>query len=199
MGRRLFAVASAVSLLVCVGSVGLWVRSYRADEGFVYYRWNSLTFARLDRGKLSVMTLDSTPKATGFRWVRWAGQLDWQQYPSAPGTFGGGSVWHRRQFFGVHFLSGFQEYLISKAPDWKSREIPYRMWVIPLWLPLGLMLILPVIAFLSYARQLLGHARPPGSCPRCHYSLTGNTSGICPECGTPVPKQLDECGLDNPI
>ena len=29
-------------------------------------------------------------------------------------------------------------------------------------------------------------------CPECGYNLTGNESGDCPECGTPVPKQ--DCG-----
>ena len=31
--------------------------------------------------------------------------------------------------------------------------------------------------------------RPPpkaNECPRCRYDLTGNTSGVCPECGTPI-------------
>ena len=26
-------------------------------------------------------------------------------------------------------------------------------------------------------------------CSNCGYNLTGNTSGVCPECGTPVPKE----------
>jgi len=26
----------------------------------------------------------------------------------------------------------------------------------------------------------------PGFCTRCGYDLTGNTSGVCPECGTPL-------------
>jgi hypothetical protein len=29
-------------------------------------------------------------------------------------------------------------------------------------------------------------ARKPGHCPKCRYNLTGNRSGICPECGHPV-------------
>lgn len=27
-------------------------------------------------------------------------------------------------------------------------------------------------------------------CAKCHYDLTGNTTGICPECGTPAPRPL---------
>lgn len=27
---------------------------------------------------------------------------------------------------------------------------------------------------------------PAGFCAQCGYDLTGNTSGICPECGTPT-------------
>jgi hypothetical protein len=29
----------------------------------------------------------------------------------------------------------------------------------------------------------------PGHCQSCDYNLTGNVSGICPECGTPIPDQ----------
>ena len=28
---------------------------------------------------------------------------------------------------------------------------------------------------------------PQGRCRQCDYDLTGNTSGVCPECGTAVP------------
>jgi hypothetical protein len=31
---------------------------------------------------------------------------------------------------------------------------------------------------------------PIPNCPACGYNLTGNLSGICPECGTPVPPEL---------
>jgi len=29
----------------------------------------------------------------------------------------------------------------------------------------------------------------PGSCQECGYCLLGNVSGICPECGTPIPEE----------
>ena len=42
------------------------------------------------------------------------------------------------------------------------------------------------VSWLAWAR------RPPvrpGACARCSYDLTGNVSGLCPECGSPVRKQ----------
>jgi uncharacterized paraquat-inducible protein A len=31
--------------------------------------------------------------------------------------------------------------------------------------------------------------RRRGLCVKCGYDLTGNTSGVCPECGTPLPAE----------
>lgn len=42
-------------------------------------------------------------------------------------------------------------------------------------------------------------AIPPMVSPRCHqcdYDLTGNVSGICPECGTPIPAPPSQQELD---
>ena len=30
--------------------------------------------------------------------------------------------------------------------------------------------------------------RPPGHCGQCGYDLTGNVSGRCPECGSPIQR-----------
>jgi hypothetical protein len=33
--------------------------------------------------------------------------------------------------------------------------------------------------------------RPPRHCQTCGYDLTGNVSGICPECGTPIERRAE--------
>lgn len=43
------------------------------------------------------------------------------------------------------------------------------------------------VALSSVALLRLRYYRP-GHCPRCKYNLTGNLSGVCPECGTEVPR-----------
>ena len=53
----------------------------------------------------------------------------------------------------------------------------------PLWVPAALLATLPAVrAF----RGAFGRHRT-GRCPRCGYDLTGNESGVCPECGTATP------------
>ncbi len=47
-----------------------------------------------------------------------------------------------------------------------------------------------LMALVSIPAIILAHRRPTPSypaCPQCEYNLTGNTSGVCPECGTAIP------------
>jgi len=52
----------------------------------------------------------------------------------------------------------------------------------PLWVPFVLFSIYPTIAFVRgpYRRH---RRRKKGLCLKCGYNLTGNVSGVCPECG----------------
>jgi hypothetical protein len=53
-----------------------------------------------------------------------------------------------------------------------------------------LLLGIAVLAILVFVIQRIGSPKPPpaGICRHCGYSLTGNVSGVCPECGTRVGK-----------
>ena len=53
---------------------------------------------------------------------------------------------------------------------------------IPLWLPLVLFSAYPTIAFFHSPNRRY-RRRKKGLCLTCGYDLTGNVSGICPECG----------------
>ena len=67
--------------------------------------------------------------------------------------------------------------------SWDVAMLPEWVWTpgmrvkIPLW---------PAALFTGIATLILGvRSRiPPGHCKACRYDLTGNTSGVCPECGT---------------
>jgi hypothetical protein len=53
---------------------------------------------------------------------------------------------------------------------------------IPLWLPLVCVLIYPSYAFIRGPYRGY-HRRRKGLCLKCGYNLTGNVTGVCPECG----------------
>ncbi|MEE8169228.1 MAG: hypothetical protein V3T70_01655 [Phycisphaerae bacterium] len=52
--------------------------------------------------------------------------------------------------------------------------------VLPLWIPLITFGIPTALMIIRDRRRRI----PPGHCRRCGYDLTGNVSGVCPECGT---------------
>ena len=61
--------------------------------------------------------------------------------------------------------------------------------ILPFFCGFGLpLIIVPVLVYVV----LTPHVKLPipGHCPHCHcgYNLTGNVSGVCPECGTAVVK-----------
>jgi hypothetical protein len=66
----------------------------------------------------------------------------------------------------------------------KRLGITSMLVYIPLWLCFVVFALLPfyraVITFLTRRRIARGR------CPTCSYSLTGNKSGVCPECGTAI-------------
>ena len=82
-------------------------------------------------------------------------------------------------------LAGFQAGLIftnSPVVFWLPIAVPGE-FVAPLWIPFAAV-ALPTIVLLILDR------RPrPGQCRQCRYNLTGNTSGMCPECGTAIARE----------
>lgn len=53
----------------------------------------------------------------------------------------------------------------------------------------SLILLSAVLPLIWLMRRLARHTTNSSVCVICGYKLTGNTSGTCPECGTPVPQK----------
>ena len=73
-------------------------------------------------------------------------------------------------------------YVSTGALDDRTRTllVPYRVVAVA-----GA--ILPAIWLWRYRRHRRLRSDGMPHCAKCDYNLTGNISGICPECGTPVP------------
>jgi len=76
--------------------------------------------------------------------------------------------------------NGFGFTLFAVTPLTSAGRV--TLVAIPYWSIVATTGALPIVYL---ARMLRRRTRNRiGACVRCSYSLTGNTSGICPECGT---------------
>ncbi len=93
-----------------------------------------------------------------------------------------GTIYYYPQFVlppGLHRFStmrqlGLRLPRIRYEPAW-GKVVEY---VFPLWVALALPWTASCWSWLRNRRRI-----PPGHCRVCGYDLTGNVSGVCPECG----------------
>jgi hypothetical protein len=102
--------------------------------------------------------------------------------------------------FGIHwgeYAKGIELRICDKLSDFEFFVFP-RKWIsqsiqlflFPIW-----WLGLPFM-FFSLVSLLQNSRRPINSCLFCGYNLTGNVSGVCPECGKPIePEKLTGRGI----
>jgi hypothetical protein len=71
---------------------------------------------------------------------------------------------------------------------WQQDTPPAQeLWwavTIPYWFLVLVLATLPAVEVRRFWRK----NRSIDRCPNCSYNLTGNNSGVCPECGSPIPK-----------
>jgi hypothetical protein len=82
---------------------------------------------------------------------------------------------------------GFDWLLVNENSESHHR---YHQWLhvtFPLWLIALITASLPCHRIASAVRA----ARRKGRCICCGYSLTGNASGTCPECGMPISRKTE--------
>ncbi len=65
-------------------------------------------------------------------------------------------------------------------------------WRVRVPLHLSLLVLLPVVAYPLLPRTIRRYRLKRGLCVGCGYDLTGNITGVCPECGVPIDPKQDE-------
>jgi hypothetical protein len=83
-----------------------------------------------------------------------------------------------------------QQWFLPKITVWPKLTTGWPEWaeiILPNWLLFVLSLLAMGLLLRCLSRDKTDQALLP--CPGCAYDLTGNTSGICPECGTPIPEE----------
>jgi hypothetical protein len=198
MLRRLYTAAWGTSLLLCLGTIAFWVRSYRVQDQPTYAR----------KGRTSVQITSRS----GLLWLDivadWPGDCDaWVKgkpeenlgpfYCPSPGMC---SSWER---LGVKVLNGYfsvavrqgQVLTLAPGPDQTPVIASADQWPVcrgfELSAPFGYYAatfgLLPLISLTSFARQhrLARQRRRLHLCPACGYDLRA-TAERCPECGSPI-------------
>ena len=139
MRRRLFTFAAAVSLVLCVATVVLWVRSYR--------RIDYIVLAQYREGFLLLVSHNGFVNPQPVHWI----------------------IPERRMMAVTYRPGGF--------------NVP--LFYIPHLLIALSCAVMPSIWLAG--RYSKGRHKGATYCSVCQFNLTGNTSGVCPECGEAIP------------
>jgi hypothetical protein len=187
MRRRLFKLAAAVSSLAFALTVTLWlsaiwwdievrrlsVRSSGIEQHARQWILRSADAGLLLESSSALLVRTGTDDALDQKSAGWSCQLH--------GVFG------PRMDFGESLrpssdTSSTVPWWVEKAPRSYRRTDYY----LPYWCILAVTLPLPTLFFARRQRRLRWLKQ--NHCVNCGYPLAGNTSGICPECGTAVPR-----------
>ena len=196
MFRRLFSLVSLLSLLLCVATVVLWVRSYFTtdiifgshftDEGqWTQWRQTVVFFGMGGVGVNSIV--QSGPRATYQAGIEQSYKNRNPNPLRAIPTHYSWSPTYPDFSFGSPEQSkwGFKWGRFAHPPASDGTPASYAFeLVVPMWSVVLLLLPLSIAGLWRWLRRA-GNA-PEGHCTKCRYSLTGNISGVCPECGTAV-------------
>ena len=210
MSRKLFNFAAVLSALLCAATVVFWVRSYAGFDDLD----NTTTSRSSGDYTQHYVRLGSSMGRVIFTrrdiiWASYNPKLYYVMSPSSgtngvhfthkvavdldPGSVGGRLINDRSwkvRFGGVRFTRILYDGISVNSP---TQHYMSAEWVgVGIILPHGylaaIFAIMPLAALLKWWR----HPRHEGGCRTCRYNLTGNTSGVCPECGTAINQKVSE-------
>ena len=189
MIRRLFTVASVLSLLLCGVSVVLWVRSTSHEDDLIYqpghpYGW--MWWFNSYNGRIQLLLgEDAIPEFRTAHLRLTTAMVETPGWDSFHVAYAGGAG------FGIGTTT-FGHFDPSAAYS-GTGPMPY-VWVqlhcvkVPYWSIALATSALPLVWLRGYLRRALRQRRQ--RCIHCGYDLRASTDR-CPECGTPVPTKAE--------
>jgi hypothetical protein len=194
MTRHLLNLLTALSLLLCVAVVALWVRSYQQVDAVGWYRgsvagtvWTrTRTQCSSSRGSFAILSDELRRSLPEYRVaeIRGTADAEYKKFRWGYDARGIGAPPVRwiadADFKAVGFV--FRRRSIQET----SRVAREFLLVVPLWFALVVTAIPPSI-WLRHRQRERRRSRA-GLCPSCGYDLRASP-GRCPECGTLVATQ----------
>jgi hypothetical protein len=167
--RRLFASVSVLSLILCLATVGLWVRSYFAFDALSSAR---CTLISVSGRCFGVRIASGTPDGTSGFFSSSTSSAPGRQVARRYVDLASGGHWWNRRGFQVVYAAALGEarslFLISA----------------PHWFVAALLLAPPAYWFYWFRRDRRSTIRSAeGRCRHCGYDLRASPQR-CPECGS---------------
>lgn len=190
---KLLTFVSAVSLLLCLATVVLWVRSYSVTDQIVTSRFvneREWTFWRQGglcdgRGKIGVMSIvQAGPPDFKARIEDFYRRYNQDPIrPIAHKSFSPPETFPYGRLAGIGRW-GFNLWRLENGRAGARPMSSGLVLVVPMWLVVLVWSVVPTVWMFKLRQRRIQRLRT--LCRQCAYNLTGNTSGVCPECGTPV-------------
>jgi hypothetical protein len=153
---------SVLSLLLCVATIVLWVRSYECTDHIRREGWE------VQSGQGSLVL--SWSSCWGGAPLYWADEPDAVSLSLQYGTFHSVSRQRDVRFAGV----GYARYFTGTLP------VEHVLFFMPHWLPGAILLMPSALLLLPVCRRQCVNAK--STCKTCGYDLRA-TPDRCPECG----------------
>jgi hypothetical protein len=152
--RRLFNLLAALSLLLCLATAAVWVRSHYQDDEITWIHRSDTLF-------IATTAPDSITLEIGRQSFDLVFDDGWYRNST------GGMFSRPEARFGLH-----HEVFSSGMGSWNKWVVTFPLWLAAL-----------VFGFLPAVRLLVRRRGEPGTCRTCGYDLRA-TPDRCPECGT---------------
>lgn len=177
MRQKLFTSVAAWSLTLCAAAtVALWVRSrWHFDQVYLFpnpQRWWAITSAE---GRVWVQhTRASAPYWTGRRTEFTSANLAQFYYSKGPFQWRAAGFGYGRSVFPAAAIG--------------TTTLTAHVFQVPHAFLAAVFAAAPAAWLRGALRRRAQRARvAAGRCAACGYDLHANTSGVCPECGNPIP------------